>query len=218
MNGKQCDLIVSFVLSKQNKNKNKKAKGLEQITAEKTAQVMQVSSGNPMVGLEGRASLLVNLSHALKSNPTFFGAEGRPGNMIGSFASNFVPLSLCPPDPVVPSDLVERGNFWNRFPRIRVHRRRSIELPSRPHRSPLARPHLGPHAYMAPRPHDSGRCPSRRCLAMRSANSTSTSAGGEPEFEPEPKPGRRASAIPQADWVDDVQPHRADREGIRVED
>ena len=61
-----------------------KAKGLEQITAEKTAQVMQVSSNNPMVGLEGRASLLVNLSHALKSNPTFFGAEGRPGNMIGN--------------------------------------------------------------------------------------------------------------------------------------
>ena len=67
-----------------------KAKGLEQITAEKTAQVMQVSSENPMVGLEGRASLLVNLSHALKSNPTFFGAEGRPGNMIG------MALPLCP--------------------------------------------------------------------------------------------------------------------------
>ena len=62
----------------------RKAKGLEQITAQKTAQVMQVSSNNPMVGLEGRASLLVNLSHALKSNPTFFGADGRPGNMIGS--------------------------------------------------------------------------------------------------------------------------------------
>ena len=60
-----------------------KAKGLEQITAEKTAQAMQVSSNNPMIGLEGRASLLVNLSHALKRNTTLFGAEGRPGNMIG---------------------------------------------------------------------------------------------------------------------------------------
>jgi len=59
-----------------------KAKGLEQVTAERTAQAMQVSSDNPMVGLEGRASLLVNLGHALKSNPTFFGADGRPGNMI----------------------------------------------------------------------------------------------------------------------------------------
>jgi Protein of unknown function (DUF1688) len=56
---------------------------------ERTVQVMQVGSANPMVGLEGRASLLRNLSHALKSNATFFGAEGRPGNMIGP--------SMCPP-------------------------------------------------------------------------------------------------------------------------
>jgi len=55
-------------------------------TAEKTAQVMQVSSDNPMIGLEGRASLLVNLSHALKGNATFFGVEGRPGNMLGPSA------------------------------------------------------------------------------------------------------------------------------------
>ena len=79
-----------------------KAKGLEQITAEKTAQGMQVSSNNPMVGLEGRASLLVNLSHALKSNPTFFGAEGRPGNMIGKdtcvpFSRHHAPQDYCPP-------------------------------------------------------------------------------------------------------------------------
>lgn len=68
-----------------------KAKGLELITAEKTAQAMQVSSDNPMVGLEGRASLLVNLSHALKANAPFFGAEGRPGNMIGrSRRQNFL--------------------------------------------------------------------------------------------------------------------------------
>lgn len=66
------------------------AKGLEQITAERTAQAMQVSSNNPMAGLEGRASLLVNLSHALKSNPTFFGAEGRPGNMIDFLESESI--------------------------------------------------------------------------------------------------------------------------------
>jgi len=33
-----------------------------------------VSASNPMVGLEGRASLLLNLSRALEQNPTFFGA------------------------------------------------------------------------------------------------------------------------------------------------
>lgn len=77
-----------------------KAKGLEQVTTEKTAQVMQVTSDNPMVGLEGRASLLVNLSHALQSNPTFFGAEGRPGNLIG----NVHVFALCPaPGASIPS-------------------------------------------------------------------------------------------------------------------
>jgi hypothetical protein len=44
---------------------------------------MQADQTNPMVGLEGRASLLVNLGEALKKSPQFFGPDGRPGNMIG---------------------------------------------------------------------------------------------------------------------------------------
>jgi hypothetical protein len=44
---------------------------------------MQVSEANPMVGIEGRAALLFNLSKALQSSPHFFGAEARPGNIIG---------------------------------------------------------------------------------------------------------------------------------------
>lgn len=58
------------------------AAGLAQITVERTAQAMQVEASNPMVGLEGRASLLKNLSRALKQNPVFFGDEGRPGNIL----------------------------------------------------------------------------------------------------------------------------------------
>lgn len=44
---------------------------------------MQVSDANPMVGLSGRTSLLVNLKTALESNPRFFGSDARPGNIIG---------------------------------------------------------------------------------------------------------------------------------------
>ncbi|KZV67351.1 DUF1688-domain-containing protein [Peniophora sp. CONT] len=58
------------------------ASGLANVTAVQTGELMQVSAANPMVGLDGRASLLVNLSKALKQSPEFFGAEGRPGNMI----------------------------------------------------------------------------------------------------------------------------------------
>ncbi|KAF8839457.1 DUF1688-domain-containing protein [Paxillus ammoniavirescens] len=58
------------------------AEGLAHITVDKVAEAMQVSNSNPMVGLEGRTSLLVGLSTALKSNPQFFGQDARPGNML----------------------------------------------------------------------------------------------------------------------------------------
>lgn len=59
------------------------AKGLAGVTAERTAAAFQVTESNPMVGLEGRTSLLVNLSKALSSNPEFFGPDSRPGNIVG---------------------------------------------------------------------------------------------------------------------------------------
>ncbi|KAF9474843.1 DUF1688-domain-containing protein [Pholiota conissans] len=58
------------------------ADGLAKVTVEKTAAAMQVSESNPMVGIEGRTSLLFNLSKALKGSPEFFGSDGRPGNVI----------------------------------------------------------------------------------------------------------------------------------------
>ncbi|KAF9219204.1 DUF1688-domain-containing protein [Gyrodon lividus] len=58
------------------------AEGLAHITVDKVAEAMQVSSSNLMVGLEGRTSLLVGLSTALKLNPQLFGQDARPGNML----------------------------------------------------------------------------------------------------------------------------------------
>lgn len=46
---------------------------------------MQVTASNPMVGIEGRSSLLRNLSSALEANPQFFGADARPGNLVGAY-------------------------------------------------------------------------------------------------------------------------------------
>jgi Protein of unknown function (DUF1688) len=60
------------------------AGGLAKLSVEKIAAAFQVTDRNPMVGLEGRTSLLTNLSHALKANPKFFGDDGRPGNMVGA--------------------------------------------------------------------------------------------------------------------------------------
>jgi hypothetical protein len=61
------------------------AVGLSNITPERVAAAMQVSDTNPMVGIEGRSTLLMNLADALKSNPLYFGENARPGNMLGKF-------------------------------------------------------------------------------------------------------------------------------------
>lgn len=60
---------------------------LAEITVERTAAAFQVTDSNQMVGLEGRTSLLVNLSKALKASPQFFGVDGRPGNMVGAYSN-----------------------------------------------------------------------------------------------------------------------------------
>ncbi|KAI9664274.1 MAG: hypothetical protein M1831_002453 [Alyxoria varia] len=42
---------------------------------------------NPMEGLQGRVTLLNNMSKALTANPQFFGSSARPGNMLDSLLS-----------------------------------------------------------------------------------------------------------------------------------
>ncbi|KAG9042469.1 hypothetical protein FS837_010827 [Tulasnella sp. UAMH 9824] len=58
------------------------ADALAKLSTEKVAAAMQVTSTNPMSGLEGRTGLLANLGLALQSTPEFFGDSARPGNML----------------------------------------------------------------------------------------------------------------------------------------
>ena len=59
------------------------ADGLKRMTPERLAQGFQVSSENPLVGLEGRSQLLQKLGQVLENYPELFGAERpRPGNLI----------------------------------------------------------------------------------------------------------------------------------------
>jgi hypothetical protein len=58
--------------------------GLRNLTLEKMAKGLQVSEKNPIAGLEGRTGLLIKLADAL-NNQTLFGADARPGNMLGMF-------------------------------------------------------------------------------------------------------------------------------------
>ncbi|KAK3351276.1 hypothetical protein B0H65DRAFT_421764 [Neurospora tetraspora] len=67
-------------------NKNNKyqvdKEGLASLTVEKLAQGLQSGPGNEMAGIEGRAQLLIRLGQALEEKTEFFGADGRPGNML----------------------------------------------------------------------------------------------------------------------------------------
>ncbi|KAL0959088.1 hypothetical protein HGRIS_014386 [Hohenbuehelia grisea] len=60
------------------------AKGLASVGAPALAKAMQVSDSNPMVGLEGRAELLIRLGGALKEGKEFFGGgeTARIGNLV----------------------------------------------------------------------------------------------------------------------------------------
>ena len=64
------------------------AVGLNKVTVDALAKGMQVSESNPMSGLEGRAGLLMRLASALQ-NAEIFGADGRPGNMIGEQGTKY---------------------------------------------------------------------------------------------------------------------------------
>lgn len=66
------------------------AEGLARVTVERTTSAMQVSASNPMVGLEGRTSLLQNLSTALKGSPEFFGPDARPGGLVDFLESQSI--------------------------------------------------------------------------------------------------------------------------------
>jgi len=60
------------------------SEGLKGLTLNIMKKGLQVTDSNPIAGLEGRTSLLTRLSDALL-NTQIFGADGRPGNMLGNY-------------------------------------------------------------------------------------------------------------------------------------
>jgi Protein of unknown function (DUF1688) len=73
------------------------ADGLKKVTVELMGRALQISEQNSIIGLEGRASLLMRLSGALRSNTEFFGFDARPGNMLGTYALEETAKKHLPP-------------------------------------------------------------------------------------------------------------------------
>ena len=64
------------------------AAALQRLDAAMLAAMFQVGSDNPLVGLEGRATLLRRLGDTLAAQPAAFGAEGRPGGLVDLLTDN----------------------------------------------------------------------------------------------------------------------------------
>lgn len=104
------------------------AQGLQNFTAAQLAQGFQVSSTNPLLGLEGRVELLQRLGQSLNSLPQLFGTENpRPGNLVNyllqglkvgklnvesSTQTNLQPSISLPASTVFSAVLQGLGNIW----------------------------------------------------------------------------------------------------------
>jgi Protein of unknown function (DUF1688) len=64
------------------------ATALRQLTPEHLADVFQDGPSNPLVGLEGRVSLMRRLSDALAAQPEVFGTDGRPGGLFDTLTAS----------------------------------------------------------------------------------------------------------------------------------
>ncbi|MFL5521209.1 MAG: DUF1688 family protein [Gemmatimonadales bacterium] len=61
------------------------AAALASVGADDIARVFQASPGNPLVGLEGRAALLSRLGSLMLTQPRWFGAPARLGNLVDAW-------------------------------------------------------------------------------------------------------------------------------------
>lgn len=106
--------------------------GLKKLTVEIMGAGLQVSETNPLAGLEGRANLLIRLSEAL-NNQQLFGADARPGNMLGMYLQS--PFILI-------------ANIGCRLPHLPSPHSRLIRT-HRPSPNPLVSPYRRPRSHLA---------------------------------------------------------------------
>jgi len=87
------------------------AQALQQIDAATLAEVFQVRSDNPLVGLDGRVALLQRLGSAMRSQPEVFGADGRPGGLFDALTQQGQ-LDRLPAPRVLQALLDHLGSIW----------------------------------------------------------------------------------------------------------
>jgi hypothetical protein len=89
------------------------ARALQRLSTEQLRSGFQVSSDNPMVGIEGRAALLRNLGDAVAGAPAVFaiGDSPRPGGLFDSLAAIGTESPIAAP--AILAELLNRlGSIW----------------------------------------------------------------------------------------------------------
>jgi hypothetical protein len=101
-------LFLSGAFSQDGKSLKSHTLGLKKITPELVEESFQVSPKNPLIGVEGRTSLLKNLGTALENQKYFH--EGRPGNLIDYLIKKY-PTSI-PATGILRAVLDSLGPIW----------------------------------------------------------------------------------------------------------
>ena len=87
------------------------ANALKALTAARLAPVFEVAPDNPLVGLDGRATLMQRLGAALASEPKWFGSDMRPGGLFDALTENSSRTSIRA-DEVLAALLQGFGRIW----------------------------------------------------------------------------------------------------------
>lgn len=88
------------------------AQGLMNLTPEYLGQAFQVSTNNPLLGLEGRVALLQKLGHTLHQQPQLFGPDApRPGNLVDYWIQKSTDNQLPAPT-ILQTILLGLGPIW----------------------------------------------------------------------------------------------------------
>ena len=84
------------------------AAGLRGLVGDRLAAAFQVSSVNPLVGLDGRIVLMRRLGETLAAQPEVFGPQGRPGGLFDMLVSPLGPSTLPPTATIAAHDILSQ--------------------------------------------------------------------------------------------------------------
>ncbi|KQP22925.1 URC4/urg3 family protein [Pseudorhodoferax sp. Leaf267] len=84
------------------------AAALRGLVADRLAAAFQVSSVNPLVGIDGRVVLLRRLGETLAAQPEVFGPQGRPGGLFDMLVSPLGPSTIAPTATISAHDILSQ--------------------------------------------------------------------------------------------------------------